>query len=400
MACKCNPQEIISSIIDEINNGTELGRRLVEALNSAVSVVSDAETTPIAPPTEPEYTNEVRWGSIRALVDLVADTALDLLQLLALRSGGASVLGELIEAIPIIGPALSIGIDALSWAAPLARDAYDAHDSGAAREELACDIFCALRGRDDWDYAQFDDALQAALSLAIPPDLGAIVSALDDLLLGTLPPDLTWRLANATVSSVMRSGGSILGIDVRRARAISNAGLADDDYTNCDCEADCTDYIEIDGANPSPPAGWILRDMAAAEYAAFSSLPLPPQLAWADYGDGTIRLGSDIVSPNYGGASRVIAVRALELPPGLLICRVELSYRTWGNNSIGQLAIWIINEGERTWYEARSSAGVDEQVITYYPDVPADVLCLRLYKLYSGALVGFSRVRVYYRSSP
>jgi hypothetical protein len=396
MPCKCNPAELIESIIDEINGGSELGRRLIDAINGAIPIVPAPESVPVAPPTEPEYADEVRWGAILATVNLVADTAENLLQLLALRSSGVSALSELIEAIPIIGPALSLGVDAIAWAAPLARDAFEAQDSASAREALACDVFCALRGAQ-WDFGQFNAAFQSALSQSVAADVGAIVAALDDILMGTLPPEIVWALALSAISATMLTGGAVLGVDVRRVAIVANAGVADDDYSQCDCESACTNFIEIDGNTPTPPSGWTLRDMTAAEYAEFSSHPLPPQLAWADYGDGIQRLGTDIISPNYGGASRAIGVRALQPPAGLTICRIELTYRTWGNGSQGQLAVWILDgAGQRRWYETRSSAGIDEQTATYYPDVEASVLCLRLFKLYSGGRVGFSRIKVFY----
>lgn len=383
--CGCKGDQLLQAIRDAINADTAAAREIVDALRRALQIAPEPTSVDVA---SDKTTDETKWGSIRETVNALVDTSLDFIQKIALSTNNADALGRLVESVPVAGDFIANIVNYVDWVADAARDSFDAHDSVSVRDDLACAIFCDLRSLDSWNYQQFHQALSRHLQQQVNVNLELIINILASALTGTLPPAETWAAIVWFCSSIVKEGHSVLGITIRDVKIRSNAGVPDDDYALCDCVENCVVDTYVD-APTAPPPYLTVRATTEQEYAAWSSAPLPIDAQWSDFGDGIQRLGSDVITPNYNGASRVICVKTFQFDTEREICSIKVAFKLWNNNSAGEFAVWLLNAaGERVWYDTINTYASEEIERTFYPNAVGNRIVIRLYKLYSGARVG------------
>ena len=109
-----------------------------------------------------------RFGGAYAMVDLLNDAAVDMLDIIAALTNQVDVAKALARNIPIIGNVAAFALDVATLAIDIWMDLYAAAFNSTSHDELACAIFCKIDGCE-MTLEQVVNAYTELLSESLPP---------------------------------------------------------------------------------------------------------------------------------------------------------------------------------------------------------------------------------------
>lgn len=163
------------------------------------------------------------WGACEYVIANLFDITSEILQTIKVATAPLDGLAEILEAVPIIGNALSLAPDVIAWVVDTAADLFEAVDSTAVRDELACHLFCL--GKDECKLNM--DMLSQVIDVESDPR-PPVIGFVDQLewLLGVVlsgKPNLTIAATIAQMGMIVMRYGGRFGAFVLGVRSVQQA---------------------------------------------------------------------------------------------------------------------------------------------------------------------------------
>ena len=172
------------------------------------------EATRSAPLIPAEYVPECNedniWGAAVATVDGVFEATREVLELIYLATSPTDLVGEILEAIPIIGGVLDLVVGFTSWVAEHAYLLFQTFDSDSARDPFRCKLFCVgqancnITASDVWD-TFYELSTQTGIDVEEPADVS--IDKIIDIVLEGQVTEVVLGTLNLVGLIVMLHGG-------------------------------------------------------------------------------------------------------------------------------------------------------------------------------------------------
>lgn len=213
--------------------------------------------------------NDNLFGAMTGLTDLINNLAQDTIEALNASTNNAARVGDIIEALPVIGE-LPVD-DILQFIESFIEDVedrYDAEYTVALRDEYRCDLFCIAQTGCSITFAQLYAYFNSRLTT--PLALTDVQSMIDWLSVAVFPSDEIVDAWHLMTVATMQLGARILGIDSVKMIAMVSSLFNDPDSDwsiLCSCAGAWShtfDFTVNDG-------GWTPRDAGFGDIGQYSA---------------------------------------------------------------------------------------------------------------------------------
>jgi len=218
----------VTAPTDQPFNGTIAG----------TNVVSDADTS--------VCNQDNFFGAMTGLVDLMNNLAEDIIEFLASSTNEAGRIGDVIEAIPVVGE-LPVD-DILQLSESLMDDMeqnYQAYYTLALRDDYRCGLFCIGESTCDLTFQQIYDFFVSELGQSVPTT--NVIDFITWFTTNPLTQEFLVHGWHVFLAGILNFGGSVIGIDDKQLVRMVSALYNDPDpdwSTLCSCVQ--TYYLEAD----------------------------------------------------------------------------------------------------------------------------------------------------------
>lgn len=245
--------DICEIMIECIENTPELQQLIAQYALGASAGYQDPEDPSILSSNVFENTtggcdDDSIFGMTTGLTDLMNNVSEDILEVIQAAPNAIARLGDLIEAIPLIGEAPAD--DALQLMEKIAEDIAQGYESAytvALRDEIRCDLFCIAQEDCELTFEEIRDYFQSKLTNSVS-NL-SMEELVRDIFENNWIGIQTVYIMHFLILETMIFGGDALGIDknklIQQVSALYND--PDSDWMAlCDpCTADCNLPIVI-----------------------------------------------------------------------------------------------------------------------------------------------------------
>lgn len=304
----CVNSEYVESLISE----TPSLQRLISSLQTTASITAEtAEETSILETSflqgQALCDNDNLYGMCLQLTKLLNTVSENLLDIFVAGLQQAGNLGDLIEAIPVVGELpLDDLLQLLQKVATQVNTAYQAAYDTQIEEDISCLFFCVAKDDCELTFEDARDVIRAQLSA--PVTIADFASLVNDMIANNWFGDQAIWIFHLFILETIIYGGEILGLDVNRFAKTVATYLND---PNEDWETLCTD------------CGFVWE----SNFLVSENIWEPQPSAYGDFATWTDGVGYESVDTQTSGTvySRICLIQTSEFTP-CKITRVRLEY--------------------------------------------------------------------------
>lgn len=278
--------------------------------------------------------NDNLFGLTTGLTDLLNQMAEDLLEILVNAPAALGRVGDIIEAIPVVG--LLPFDDILQFSEKLAtqvNDAYQAAYDTQIRDDFRCDLFCIAQDTCTLTIEQARDYFKDKITATVSDT--DFLTIVNDILANNWLGEQSIYMMNWLILDTIIFGGEFLGIDHNRI-ATQIAALFND--PDSDWQILCTQCVD-----------WVWD----SDFANSQNIWVPTTDSYGDNADWTFGIGWESVDKQVS-ATQFMRQQQIETPEftPTTITELELDYDlTKGliNNNVTSIVAVQVVKDDDTW---------------------------------------------------